>query len=130
MGTDRTNVILVTEPRRKRFDFSRPVDRLFVALCVGAGSAAYCYLVMSRRNGPRPASDFTWHWLAAKALINGSDPYVVIHIGGHYALDAPYIYPLTTAIIAIPFALWLNPVLAATAFISSEHCADGVGSIA
>jgi len=74
--------------------------------------------------GPRQADDFTWYWLAARALLDGQNPYSVIHIGGRYALDTPFVYPLTTAIAIIPFAAWLDPVSAAPFFIgvSSPNC--------
>jgi hypothetical protein len=100
----------------------RPVPaRVIVAILIGIVGGAYCYFSIKSSGGPRPADDFTWHWLAARALIEGKDPYVVITAGGPYQLDAPYVYPLTSAIAAVPFALWLSPTAAVAVWI-------GVGS--
>lgn len=95
--------------------------RIVIAIVAGIAGGAYCYFSIKASGGPRPADDFTWHWLAARALIEGNNPYVVITPGGPYQLDAPYVYPLTTAIAAVPFALWLSPLAAAATWI-------GVGS--
>lgn len=83
-----------------------------------AGIAAFiCWYGLARRHSGRLADDFTWHWLAGQALLNGQNPYEVIAVGGVYQLDAPYVYPLTTAIAALPFAATLPPALAAPAFV-------------
>jgi hypothetical protein len=98
-------------------DFHGTPFRLLVAACIGSLAAVYCLASMSAKHSARLADDFTWHWLAARALLARQNPYEVIHAGGQYALDAPYLYPLTTAIAAIPFAGWLSPIVAATAFV-------------
>lgn len=97
------------------------LKRIAVATVVGIAGGLYCYFSLKASGGVRPADDFTWHWLAARALIAGQNPYVVVTAGGPYHLDAPYVYPLTTAIAAIPFAAWLQPAAAAAVWI-------GVGS--
>lgn len=91
--------------------------RGLVAVSVGAVAAAYCFVVMTARNEARVADDFTWQWLAARALIGGDNPYAVIQTGGAYALNAPYVYPLTAAVGTIPFAAFLSAVVAATMFV-------------
>lgn len=91
--------------------------RLLVVLSIGAAAALYCRARMVATGRVRVADDFTWHWLGARALIEGQNPYEVVKAGGQYALDAPYLYPLTTAIAAVPFALWLKPIAAATVFV-------------
>ena len=85
---------------------------------------------MKATNGARVADDFTWHWPGARAILAGENPYTVVQAGGQYDLIAPYIYPLTTAIAAIPFSAWLSPALAAAAFIgfSSTLLAWGITS--
>ncbi len=101
-----------------------------MAICFGLGAAAYTYAAMKAFPGPRQADDFTWYWLGARALLAGQNPYGVIHVGGRYALDTPFVYPLTTAIATIPFAAWLNPATAAAFFIgvSSALLAWGITS--
>lgn len=76
---------------------------------------------MKATNGARVADDFTWHWPGARAILAGENPYTVVQAGGQYDLIAPYIYPLTTAIAAIPFSAWLSPARASsgTAFGSA-----------
>ena len=91
--------------------------RIAIAILIGIAGGVYCYFSIKASGGPRPADDFTWHWLAARALIEGKDPYVVITAGGPYQLDAPYVYPLTAAIAAVPFAAWLAPTAAAAVWI-------------
>lgn len=91
--------------------------RLLVAVCIGAIAGAFCRARMIATAQVRVADDFTWHWLGARALVEGQNPYEVVKAGGAYALDAPYLYPLTTAIASIPFALWLQPIAAASVFI-------------
>jgi len=66
----------------------------------------------------RPGDDFTWYWLGARALIEGKDPYIVIQPGGPFHLDAPFVYPLTSAMVGVPFALWLSLGWAATLFVA------------
>jgi hypothetical protein len=97
-------------------DFSDPRFRMLVAVCIGALAAAYCFSQM-RVLPNAGADDFTWHWLGARALLEGKSPYVEVTAGGKYNLIAPYIYPLTTAIAAIPFSAYLSPAYAATLFI-------------
>lgn len=104
--------------------------RILIAVCIGAAAGTYCYAALKAFSGPRQADDFTWYWLGARALLEGKNPYDVIHVGGRYALDAPFVYPLTTAMAIIPFAAWLAPVEAAAVFIavSSALLAWGITS--
>jgi hypothetical protein len=88
--------------------------RLAVALSIGIAAAFYCHGSISL---VRPGDDFAWYWLGGRALISGQDPYAVVLPGGVFHLDAPFVYPLTTAMIAVPFALWLSPAWAAVVFV-------------
>lgn len=65
----------------------------------------------------RPGNDFLWYWLGAKALIHGQNPYLIIQPGGAFHLDAPFVYPITTAFIALPFSAWLPPAWATMLFV-------------
>ena len=87
--------------------------RMAVSLLAGGVSAFFCRSSISNL---RLADDFSWYWLGARALLAGKDPYVVVQPGGPFHLDAPFVYPLTTAIIASPFA-WLRADWAAVAFV-------------
>ncbi|MBE0699732.1 MAG: hypothetical protein IH586_22630, partial [Anaerolineaceae bacterium] len=61
------------------------------------------------------AGDFTVSWLAARFLIACEDPYQMVHLLGNYPFDAPFFYPLTAALAALPFA-WMLPELAGALF--------------
>lgn len=61
------------------------------------------------------AKDFTYPWRAARALVDGLDPYVVIRPTGHYPYESPFPYPLPAAFAALPFA-WLVPTVAGALF--------------
>jgi hypothetical protein len=93
---------------------STPV-RAGVALLIGIAAGVACFVKIS---SVRPADDFSLYWLGARALIEGKNPYVVVQTGGPFSLDAPFVYPLTTAMMGVPFALWLSPVWAATVFVA------------
>jgi hypothetical protein len=104
------------EQMREKADFTDWRFRLLVAISIGGVAAAYC-LSQMKTIQTGGADDYTWHWLGARALLHGQSPYAVVKAGGKYQLIAPYIYPLTTAIAAIPFSAFLAPPYAATLFI-------------
>ena len=91
-----------------------PAARAAVAVAIGIACGVYFY---GSVDPTRPGDDFTFYWLGARALIEGKDPYVVIQPGGPYNLDAPLLSPLTTAMIAVPFALWLSPAMGAAVVV-------------
>jgi predicted membrane protein len=61
------------------------------------------------------AGDFTVSWLAAQYLFAGKDPYQVVQPLGDYPFNAPFFYPLTAALAALPFS-WMPPELAGAVF--------------
>jgi len=99
-------------------------QRIVVALVIAAVAASMHFFVPS---GPRSPSDFSPLWHGAKALLSGSDPYLLI--GPHKAIDLPSAvnYPAPALLLVSPFTL-LPEVLAGTAFvfISSALLAFGV----
>jgi hypothetical protein len=62
------------------------------------------------------ASDFTFPWRAARILLDGQNPYVVIQPVGPPPLDDRFRYPLPAAVVALPFAP-LRPPLAGALFV-------------
>jgi hypothetical protein len=56
------------------------------------------------------AADYTWYWRAARAVIDGHSPYQVVRPVGPYPFDAGFNYPMTMAMLMVPFA-WLSPAL-------------------
>jgi hypothetical protein len=83
---------------------------------IGTLAFLYCRSQLAALGSGPVASDFTWHWLAARALLDGKSPYEVVLPGGLMHLNAGYLYPLPAAIITIPFAILLSPVAAASVF--------------
>jgi len=51
------------------------------------------------------ARDFTWHWRAARILLEGQNPYELIRPTGYYPYNYGYFYPLTAAVLVLPLAL-------------------------
>lgn len=79
-------------------------ERLAIALIVALGaSIATLFAFMKRPE--MLARDFTYPLRGALALIGGQDPYEVIRPSGPPPFDWPFMYPLTAALIATPFAL-------------------------
>lgn len=79
-------------------------ERIQIALLIGvaAGLAAW----FSFQLVPEMiARDFTYAWRGGRALLSGQNPYVVIRPIGPPPNEMYFMYPLTTAISALPFAL-------------------------
>jgi len=89
--------------------------RLALALVVGAAAGLWCYDYLSR-NPQFFAADFTFPWRAAGHLLAGRDPYVHMPRVSTYAASGPFPYPLTSALVAMPFAM-LRPPVAGGLFI-------------
>lgn len=87
-----------------------------IAVCVGFGVLAglYCYYMMT---GGALADDFGYHWLAARAVMDGVSPYQAVHPDASLGTNAGYLYPLTATLVVLPFA-WLSPIVAASAFMA------------
>jgi hypothetical protein len=68
------------------------------------------------RNPQFWAADFTFPWRAAGHLLAGRDPYEFMPRVPTYAESGPFPYPLTSAIVALPFAR-LSPPAAGGLFI-------------
>jgi hypothetical protein len=96
-----------------------------VALAVGLAALALKWWVV--RTGRWLESDFDQAWAAARFLLHGQDPYVLIGPEHPYAGQWPFLYPLTTGIAAMPFAaLPLAAARLAAAFLWSALFAYGL----
>lgn len=62
--------------------------------------------------------DFTWLWRAARALLDGQNPYAVIQPTGPYPFSSGFYYPLPAAFLALPVA-WLPVNVAAAVFVAA-----------
>lgn len=65
------------------------------------------------------AKDFSYPWRAARALLDGQNPYDVIRAVGEYPFNAPFLYPLPAAVIAMPLAP-LSAELAGAIFVGAS----------
>src|SRR5919201_3405304 len=99
--------------------------RVLVALAVGLAALALKWWVV--RTGRWLESDFDQAWAAARYLLNGQDPYELIGPKHPFAGVWPFFYPLTTGIVAMPFAaLPLAAARLAAAFLWSALFAYGL----
>ena len=92
-------------------------SRLGVAIVCGLVVASYIAVSYAVRLPPGEAHDFTVHWHAARALLNGENPYESLHIGSRTIYSGRYYYPLTATLLAVPVA-WL-PLKASAAVFSA-----------
>jgi len=63
------------------------------------------------------ARDYTWPWRAARALLQGHDPYQVVAATGDYPFNVGLFYPLPAAVLSLPVAP-LHPDVAGTIFVA------------
>ena len=92
--------------------------RLAYAAIAGILAAAFILFVdyRSAEFGPG-GSDFDQLWFAARALWRGADPYALIGPGRSFDWRWPFVYPLSTAVAFLPFAV-LPVLVARVAFVS------------
>lgn len=107
----------VSGARGERTEPARPPlgARLALALAVGGTSGWISHAALLRRHVL--AGDFTWPWRAARILLQGHDPYVVIQATGRYPFDDAFLYPLPAALVALPLAP-LRAELAGALFVA------------
>lgn len=94
-------------------------DHLILSLALGGWGAFIAFFSM-KSHPLHLAKDFSYPWRAARALLDGLDPYQVIQATGPYPYNAGFFYPLPGAVLAIPFAP-LQPHIAGALFV-------GIGS--
>ncbi|MGZ8492327.1 MAG: hypothetical protein ACXWZS_09010 [Gemmatirosa sp.] len=90
-------------------------ERAALALLVGL-ACAIGFWVVTQRVPQFVAKDFTYPWRAARALLAGLDPYVVMQPTGPYPYDSRFPYPITAALAAVPLA-WMPVAVAGAAFV-------------
>jgi len=78
--------------------------RLAIAVVVAVGAAIITYVVLTE-HPVLAARDFTWHWRAARILLDGQNPYEQIRPTGYYPYNYGYFYPLSAAVLVLPLAL-------------------------
>lgn len=90
-------------------------DRAVASIALGGWGAFIAYFSMAS-HPHHLAKDFSYPWRAARALLNGQNPYDVIQAVGAYPFNAGFFYPLPAALVATPVAP-LRPEIAGAIFI-------------
>jgi hypothetical protein len=82
-----------------------PADRVITAVALGMIAGLISYFSM-RSHPMHLAKDFSYPWRAARALVDGHNPYEVIQPVAPYPFNAKLMYPLPAAIVAVPFSFF------------------------
>jgi hypothetical protein len=90
--------------------------RIAVAAAIGATFGVLAYVLLRARGTSIQAADFTYVWLAARAILHGQNPYEVIRpsdlpFGGRFG------YPWTASLLAVPLA-WLDAPIAGAVMVA------------
>lgn len=81
------------------------VTRLIAALAIGVACGLANYLLLRASPANVIGGDFTYPWLAARAILHGQNPYHGLHYAGLTYIE--FFYPLPTALIVMPLA-WID----------------------
>ena len=79
--------------------------RVGVAIATGV-AFGLLFFAVTLRHPQLFALDFTFEWRAARALVEGKNPYDVVRPSGPYPFAFGYYYPLPGALLAVPVA-WM-----------------------
>lgn len=90
--------------------------RVAAACLIGLGLGLLTYGFLVARGPGIQGSDFTYPWLAARALFHGIDTYSAVRTS-QTPWPPTLFYPVPAAIIALPFA-WLSVQVAAASFVA------------
>ena len=78
-------------------------SRIGVALAIALGVGTFVYALQSRHPEVL-AYDWTFHWRAARAVLDGLNPYLVVVPSGPYPFSYYWFYPLPSVFMALPTA--------------------------
>lgn len=76
--------------------------RIAVALAVGAAGGAITGVKIAQVGH---ASDFAVFWLAARAFLQGDNPYSAVYAGVRPWITSGFLYPMPAALVLAPFAI-------------------------
>src|SRR6187401_1539034 len=101
----------------------RPVEgptsirsRLLAALFIALATGAYTYSTLTDFGASFMANDFTYSWLAARAVVDGVDPYEAVR-SAKTPWGGGWFYAYPAALLALPFA-WIPVQLAGAVFVA------------
>lgn len=89
--------------------------RLAMALGAGIAYGLLTYRLLVQRGAAVQAMDFTYPWLASRALLRGIDPYAYVRTQP-VPFTPTLFYPATAGLVALPFA-WFSVRVAAAVFV-------------
>lgn len=84
---------------------SRPSARTRVAVALLVAAFTVLIVIHDVTAAPGVRTDFDQHWFAARAILAGRNPYLLIGPGREFDWVFQYFYPLTTAVAVIPLAV-------------------------
>lgn len=93
----------------------RAGDRAIVSVVLGGWGAFIAYFAMVS-HPQHLAKDLSYPWRAARAVLDGQNPYQVIQAVGAYPFNSELLYPLPAAIAVLPLAPLL-PHIAGAVFL-------------
>ena len=82
-------------------------QRLVLSVALGCIAGLMTARESARVAGPR---DFGQVWFAARSILHGVDPYPLVGPGLTYDWSSPLVYPVTAALVAVPFAPFPQPI--------------------
>jgi hypothetical protein len=91
----------VAAPARATFRAVPTLKRLPIAIAVGLVAAFRTFRIAGMNPVPRDVGQV---WFAARALLEGKDPYALIGPGLAFEWPAPLFYPLPAAVALVPLA--------------------------
>ena len=78
--------------------------RVGAAGAIGLAFAALTWYLLAARGPTVQGVDFSYPWLGAQALLHHTSPYDIPSAA--FPLGGRFFYPLTAALVALPFAAW------------------------
>lgn len=93
--------------------FIQKRNRTIVTLLFGCYGFLISYISLTNRG--YLASDFQWPLKAAEYLLQGVNPYHQVPNNYVYPYESPFLYPLPTALVSVPFTFF-DPYLAGALF--------------
>jgi len=99
--------------------------RIVFASVVASAAAVILYVGLTTHQGSH--TDFDQCWFAARAILQGRNPYALVGPGLEFEWPYPLYYPVTALIFSIPFTIFTQHA-AAIAFVSLSTFALAFGS--
>lgn len=97
------------------------------AFAFSVGALGVLILLQKFARLPNSATDFDLVWFGARLLRDGNDPYLLVGPHNFFYWDFPFLYPLPSLLVALPFS-FLGVRTAALAFVFAGSSLLGYGA--